>query len=98
MGKELERIHHFVVGVFVAAGDVVYLLKGVKDEETASVLGGADAVLVVKAGVPKRLELPLLPRFGLYGDQWVVFVKGGYPPCRSRSLTLVGSCRPRWGL
>ena len=50
-------------------GDVVYLLKGVKGEDTESVLGGVDAVLVVKEGVPKRLDIPLIPRFGLSGDQ-----------------------------
>ena len=55
----------------------MYLLEGVKDEETATVLGGADAVLVVKAGFPKRLELLLLPRLSLSGDQWVVFFKRG---------------------
>ena len=40
-------------------------------------LCGADAVLIVEADVPKRLELSLLPRFGLSCDQWVVFVEGG---------------------
>ena len=29
MGKELERRHHFVVGVFDAKGDIMYPLKGV---------------------------------------------------------------------
>ena len=77
MGEELERRHYFVVGVFVTEGYVVYPLKGVEDEETASVLGGADTVLVVVAGIPKRLELPLIPRFCLSDDRWVVFVKGG---------------------
>ena len=77
MGEELERRHHFVVGVFVAEGDVMYLLKGVKDEETESVLRGVDEVLVVEEGIPKRLELPLIPRFGLSCDRWFVFVKGG---------------------
>ena len=48
-----------------------------KDEETPFVLGGVDEVLVVEAGVPKRLELPLFPRFGISGDRWVVFVEGG---------------------
>ena len=33
--------------------------------------------MFVKAGVPKRLELLLLPRFGLSRDQWFVFVKRG---------------------
>ena len=55
MGKDLERSHHFVVGVFVAEGDVVHFLKGVQYEETASVLCGLDAFLVIKAGVPKCL-------------------------------------------
>ena len=64
-----------------------------KDEETASVLGGADAVLVIEEGVPKRLELLLLTCFGLYGDIWVVFVKGGIfliERCRYPRLVLVG--------
>ena len=68
MGRELEQRHHFIVGVFFAEGDLMYLLEGVKDEETASVICGADAVLVVKAGVPKRLELLLLPCFGVSRD------------------------------
>ena len=46
----------------------MYLLKGMDDEETASVLGGADAVLVVEAVFTKRLEFLLLPRFGIFGD------------------------------
>ena len=54
----------------------MYLLKVVKDEETSSVLCGVDVVLVVNAGVPKRLDLSLLPRFGLSHDQWVIFVEG----------------------
>ena len=77
MGEDLEQRHHLVVGVLVAEGDVVYLLEDVKDEETAYILGGADAVFVVEVSVPKRLELPLLPRFGLSGDHLVVFVEGG---------------------
>ena len=48
-----------------------------KNEETAYVIRGADAVLVVEAGVPKRLKLLLLQRFGRFCDRWVVFVKGG---------------------
>ena len=44
MGKEIEQGHHFVVGIFVAEGDVVYLLEGLEYEETASVLGGTYAV------------------------------------------------------
>ena len=39
-------------------------------------LRGADAVLIVEAGVPKRLEISLLPRFGLSHDRWVIFVEG----------------------
>ena len=66
----------------------MYLLEGVKDEETESVLGGADAVLFVKAGVPKLLELPLFPKFGLSGDGWVVFVEEG-------SILVKRSCYPR---
>ena len=33
------------------------LLKVVEDEDPASILGGADVVLVINAGVPKRLEV-----------------------------------------
>ena len=59
-------------------------------------LRGADAVLIVEAGVPKRLELSFLPQFGLSLDRWVVFVEGGlflveqghYP-----GLVLVGCVR-----
>ena len=40
-------------------------------------LRGADTVLVVKVGVPNRLEILLLPHFGLSRDRWVVFVEGG---------------------
>ena len=42
MGEDLEWGHHFIVGVFVAEGDVVDLLEVVENEEQASVLGGAD--------------------------------------------------------
>ena len=77
MGEEIERIHHLVVGVFIAEGNVVHCLEGVQDEEASSVLCGSDPVLIVEAGVPKRLELLLLPHFGLSRDQWVVFVEGG---------------------
>ena len=77
MGEEIERRHHFLVGVFVAEGYVVHYPEGVQDEKTASVLRGLNAVLIVKAGVPKRLELLLLPRFGLSRYRWVVFVEGG---------------------
>ena len=72
----------------------MYLLKRMKDEDTASVLGGADAVLVIEVGVPKHLELLLLTCFGLYGDSWAVFVKGGIfliKRCRFPRLVLVGS-------
>ena len=96
MGKELELRQHFVVGVFVAEGGAVYLLKGVKDEETASVLGGVDAVFVVESDVPKCLELLLFPRFGLSGDHWVVFVEGGIifvERIRYPRLVLVGRVR-----
>ena len=44
------------------------LLEGVEDEETASVLGGADAVLVLEAGVPKLLDILLISHFGIFGD------------------------------
>ena len=77
MGEEFERRHHFVVGVFVAEGDVVNFLEVVQDEETESLLPGADAVLIIEADVPKCLELLFLPRFGLSPDRGVVFVEGG---------------------
>ena len=96
MGEELERRHHFVVGVFVAEGDVVQPLEGTKDEEMSSVIGGTDAVLVVKGGVPKRLELSLFQCFGLSGDQRVIFVKGGIilvGGSRYPRLVLVGRVR-----
>ena len=69
-------------------GDVVDLLKVVKDKDTASVLGGADTVLVIKAGVPKNLELPLFPHLSLSGDRWVVFVEG--------DIVLVKQCHHSW--
>ena len=77
MGEELEQRHHFVVGVFVAEGDAVNFLEGVEDENTASVLHVAGAVLVFEASVPKRLEISLLPRFGILHDLWVVLIEGG---------------------
>ena len=40
-------------------------------------LCGADAVLIIKADVPKRLELLLLPRFGISCYRGVVFGEGG---------------------
>ena len=52
-------------------------LKGVQDEDMASVLCGADFVLIIEEGVPKRLDLSLLSRFSLSSDQWVVFIEGG---------------------
>ena len=55
----------------------MYLFKGVEDEETASVLGGADTVLVVETDFPKRLEFLLIPRFGIFGDLWIIFIEGG---------------------
>ena len=55
----------------------MYFLEGMQDEKTASVLRGSYTVLVFKASVPKRLDLSLLPRFGLSRDQWVVLVEGG---------------------
>ena len=55
----------------------MYLVEGVEDGKTASVLGGADKVLVFKAGVSKCLEFSLLPLFGIFGDFWIVFVEGG---------------------
>ena len=68
MGEDLERRHHFIVGVFVVEGDVMYLLEIMKDEETTSTIFGAYAVLVIESGVSKFLELPLLPRFGVSHD------------------------------
>ena len=55
----------------------MYFLEGMQDEKTASVLRGTDAVLIIEAGVPNRLELSLIPSFGLSCDQGVVFVEGG---------------------
>ena len=61
MGEELERRYHFVVGVFVTEGDVVHFLEGLQDENTASVLHGLDAVLVVEESVSNHQELFLFP-------------------------------------
>ena len=66
----------FCSNVFISEGDVVYLLEGVEDEETASVIGGADVVLVFEAGATKRLDFLLLPHFGIFGDRWIIFVEG----------------------
>ena len=55
----------------------MYLLEVVEYEETSSVLVGADAVLVLEASVIKSLEFLLLPRFGIFGDRWIIFVEGG---------------------
>ena len=77
MGEELERRHNFVVGVFVTEVDVVNFLEGVEDENTAFLLRFLDAVLVFEASVPKRLELLLLPLFGISRDWWVIIVEGG---------------------
>ena len=52
MGKDLEQRNHFLVGVFVMEVDVVDILEVMKDDDTASMLCGMDAVLFVKAGVP----------------------------------------------
>ena len=54
----------------------MHFLERVQDEKTASMLCGSDAVLVFEASVTKRLELSLLPRFGILHDRWVVLVKG----------------------
>ena len=54
----------------------MYLLEGVEDEETASGVGGTYAVLIVEAGFPKRMEFSLLPRFGIFGDRWIVLFEG----------------------
>ena len=48
-----------------------------EDEESASVLGDADAVFVFEAGVPKRLYFSLFPCFSIFGDFWIIFFKGG---------------------
>ena len=66
----------------------MYLLGVVEGEEMVSVLGGVDAVLVVEAGFPKRLGFSLLPRFGIFGDHLIIFVKGG--------IVLVRRCRYPW--
>ena len=76
--EEGERRHHFVVGVVVAEDDVVHLLEGVEGELMASVLGGADAVLVAEAGGPQGLLLLLLPRVVFRVNGRVVFVEGGF--------------------
>ena len=55
----------------------MHFLEGLQDKDTASVLRGSYAVLIVEGVVPKRLELSLLPRFGLSRDRWVIFVEGG---------------------
>ena len=96
MGKDLEWGHHFLVGVFVAEGGVVDLLEVVENEEPTSVLCGADAVLVIEADVPERLEFLLFPRFGISGDRWIVFVEGCIvlvERCRYPRLILVGRIR-----
>ena len=76
MGKELKWGHHSVIGFFVAEVDAVDLLEGVGGEEPTAVLGGADAVLVIEADVPERLEFLMLPRFGISGYIWIVFIEG----------------------
>ena len=68
----------------------MYLVEGVEDGKTASVLGGADKVLVFKAGVSKCLEFSLLPRFGIFGDHWIVSVKG--------SIVLIEQCHYPWSI
>ena len=54
----------------------MYLLEGPWDEETASVIRCVYVFLVVEACVTKRLEILLLPRFGISCDRWVVFIEG----------------------
>ena len=76
MREEGKRQHHFVVGVVVAEGDVVHLLEGVEYELTASVIGGADSVLVAEAGRPQDLLFALLPCVGVCVDGQVIFVEG----------------------
>ena len=69
------------------------LLEGMEDEDTESMLVGVYAVLVIEAGVTKRLDLSLFPQFGLSGDLWVTFVDGGIvlvERCRYPQLILVG--------
>ena len=76
----------------------MYLLKGVEDEETASVLSGADAVLVFEAGVSKRLDFSFLTHFGIFGDRWILFVKGGivlFERCRYPKLIFEGRIREK---
>ena len=60
--EEGKRQHHFVLGVVVAEGDAVHLLGGMEDELTASMLGGADTVLVAEADGPQGLIFAFLPR------------------------------------
>ena len=73
----------------------MHFLEGLQDKDTASVLRGSYEVLIVEAVVPKRLELSLLPRFGLSRDRWVIFVEGGVILVKTRSSPRVGSCKPR---
>ena len=76
MGEELEQRHHLVLDVSIEEGDVEHFLNGMRDEEAASVLCGLDTVLIFKAGVPKYLEILLLPWFGLSREQCIIFVEG----------------------
>ena len=55
----------------------MHFLEGMQDEEAASVLRGLDAVLIFESGVPNRLELLLILRFGLSRDRLFIFVQGG---------------------
>ena len=57
VADEGEPQHHLVVGVVVSEGDVAQILKGMEDELTSSVLGGADAVLVAGVRGPKEFVL-----------------------------------------
>ena len=74
--EEGERQHHFVVSVVVVEGDVVHLLDGMEDELTASMIGGADAILVAEAVGPQGLIFVLLPHVGFRIDRLVLFVEG----------------------
>ena len=68
-------------------------LKGAEDGDPKSVLGDADTVLIIEGGVKERLDFSLLPRFGISGDIWIIFIEGGIvliEQCRYPRSILVG--------
>ena len=78
VGKDLERRHHFVVGVFVVEGDVFRLVEGVEQELVPAVLCAGNASLILQFGGPDSLFLFLLPRRGFLRDGGIIFGKGGF--------------------